>query len=163
MMELMREAEGIGLAANQVGLAWRMFVAHVPHSDDPEDWRSLKTDPVSATEGPVVYINPTLSQPERDLVTYEEGCLSLPEIRGDVRRASAITMNAISLTGGSFSMRAGGLLARCWQHEVDHLDGVLILDRMTHISRMKTRAAVKRLESGTGDKPSRIPRRTASR
>ncbi len=148
MIELMHDAEGIGLAANQVGLEWRLFVADVPHSDDPQDGRSLDSDPASATRGPVVYINPVLSEPERDLVSYEEGCLSLPEIRGDVRRASAITISALTEHGEPFSARAGGMLARCWQHEVDHLDGVLILDRMTQISRMKTRAAVKRLESG---------------
>jgi peptide deformylase len=146
MIELMHQAEGIGLAANQVGLPWRLFVAHVPHSDDPKDDRSLSTDPVSATRSPVVYINPVLSDPQRDLVPGDEGCLSLPDIRGEVRRPSQITITATDLEGERFSLRGGGLLARCWQHEMDHLDGVLIIDRMVQIDRMKNRAAVKDLE-----------------
>lgn len=147
MIELMHQAEGIGLAAPQVGLSWRMFVCHVPDSDDPEDERSLHSDPVSATREPMVFINPKLTDPERDLVAYEEGCLSLPDIRGDVRRPSAITITALGLDGKPFTLRASGLLARCWQHEFDHLEGVLILDRMTQPSKLKNRQAVKSLEA----------------
>lgn len=146
MIELMREEEGIGLAANQVALTWRMFVADVPHSDNPKDDRSLNTDPISATRGPVVYINPVFTEPQRDLIPFDEGCLSLPDIRGEVRRPSEITITATNLEGERTTLRAGGLLARCWQHEMDHLDGALIIDRMVPIDRMKNRAAVKDLE-----------------
>lgn len=146
MIELMKQAEGIGLAAPQVGLEWRMFVVDIAHSDDPDDDRALNIDPPSATNGPVVYINPTFSAPKRDLVPYEEGCLSLPEIRGEVRRPSEITIAATDLEGKRFTHRASGLLARCWQHEMDHLDGVLILDRMTHASKQKNKNAVRSLE-----------------
>jgi len=146
MIELMFESEGIGLAANQVGLPWRLFVAHVPPSDDPDNFRTPDADPASATREPVVYINPVLSSPERDLEPYEEGCLSLPEIHGEVRRPSAITITARDLDGNAFTRRAEGLLARCWQHESDHLDGVLILDRMTPGSRLRNRAAIRDLE-----------------
>jgi peptide deformylase len=146
MIEMMREHDGIGLAANQVGLDWRLFVAHVPPTPgDPE--RSATSNPVTATVEAMVFINPVLSQPERDLEPLEEGCLSLPEISGEVRRPSAITVTALGLDGESFTMRAAGLLARCWQHEVDHLDGVLILDRMTQLSRMKNRTAIRDLEA----------------
>ncbi len=146
MLELMKQEEGIGLAANQVGLAWRIFVAHVPHSDDPKEDRSLLTDPISATRSPTVYINPVLSLPQRDLIPDDEGCLSLPDIRGEVRRPSQITITATDLEGHRFTLRASGLLARCWQHEVDHLDGALIIDRMLQIDRMKNRLAIKELE-----------------
>ncbi len=146
MIDLMKEAEGIGLAANQVGLAWRLFVADVPHSDDPKDDRSLTSEPISATRGPMVFVNPVLSEPQRDLVPYDEGCLSLPEIRGEVRRPSLITITAMDLEGQRFSFRVGGLLARCVQHEVDHLDGALIIDRMVQIDRMKNRGAIRDLE-----------------
>lgn len=142
MIELMIEAEGVGLAAPQVGLTWRMFVAHVPSNEE----RSLDHDPAQATKGPVVYINPKLSEPSRDLVPYEEGCLSLPDIRGDVRRPSTITITATDLEGNQFSQRAEGLLARCWQHEVDHLDGVLIIDKMSQIHRMRNKQAIRELE-----------------
>jgi peptide deformylase len=147
MIELMFEAEGVGLAAPQVGLAWRMFVCHVPESDDPEEERSLTSVPVSATREPMVCINPVLTEPERDLVSFEEGCLSLPDIRGDVRRPSAITLTALGLDAKPFTLRAYGLLARCWQHECDHLEGVLILDRMTQPSKIKNRQAVRSLEA----------------
>lgn len=146
MIEMMFEHEGIGLAANQVGLDWRLFVAHVPAiAGDAE--RSVSSAPPGATAAPIVFINPVLSEPERDLEPLEEGCLSLPEITGEVRRPSAITVKALGLDGEPFTMRGAGLLARCWQHEIDHLDGVLILDRMTQLSRMKNRSAVRDLEA----------------
>jgi peptide deformylase len=82
------------------------------------------------------------------LEPYEEGCLSLPGIRGDVIRPTTVTIKAIGLDGKPFEQTATGLLARCWQHEYDHLDGVLIIDRMTQMSRIKNRAAVRSLERG---------------
>lgn len=145
MIELMYEAEGIGLAAPQVGLTWRMFVAHVPENEE----RSLGATPMEATREPMVCINPRLSQPERDLVPFDEGCLSLPEIVGEVRRPSQITIMALGLDGQEFTIRGAGLLARCWQHEYDHLDGVLIIDRMTPPSRLRNRNALKALEQRT--------------
>jgi peptide deformylase len=142
MIELMFEAEGIGLAAPQVGLPWRLFVAHVPPGED----RSPESQPITATVEPVVYINPVLSSPQGELVAYEEGCLSLPDITGEVLRPEHITITATDLEGRPFTRTGAGLLARCWQHEFDHLDGILIIDRMTQMSRLKNRTAVKRLE-----------------
>ncbi|MBX3402358.1 MAG: peptide deformylase [Phycisphaeraceae bacterium] len=142
MIELMFDADGIGLAAPQVGLDWRMFVAHVPENDD----RSAADSPPSATAAPEVYINPVLSNPLGSPEPLSEGCLSLPEISGEVLRPPTITITAIGLDGSPFTRNATGLLARCWQHEVDHLDGVLIIDRMTQMSRLKNRSAVRELE-----------------
>lgn len=142
MVELMREADGVGLAAPQVGLGWRLFVAEVR----PGDGRSPDADPASATPGPVVYINPVLSSPQGAPVLGEEGCLSIPEVRGDVPRAPTLTITALDLRGRTFTQRGTGLLARCWQHEVDHLDGVLMLDRMTQAGRLANRAALRALE-----------------
>lgn len=144
MIALMHEAEGIGLAAPQVGLPWRLFVAHVP--EDPDDDRSTTSDPVTATAAPTVYINPVLSAPEGIVEPYDEGCLSLPNITGEVLRPPHITIAALDLEGKPFTTRGGGLLARCWQHETDHLDGVLILDRMSQLSRLRARRAIKELE-----------------
>lgn len=147
MLELMREAEGIGLAAPQVGLPWRLFVTMVPEGDD----RSASGDPPSARPEPTVYLNPVLSEPEGRPVSESEGCLSLPDIRGDVLRPPIITITATGLDGNQFTLRGAGLLARCWQHEFDHLDGVLILDRMSQMSRLKNRAAVRDLERDAGE------------
>lgn len=146
MVQLMFEAEGIGLAAPQVGLPWRMFVAHLPESNDPEDPRSASSDPVTATRAPTVYINPVLRDALGSPELYEEGCLSLPDIRGDVFRPPTITIEATDVEGNRFTVRGTGLLARCWQHEVDHLDGVLIIDRMTPMARLRVRSKVRELE-----------------
>lgn len=142
MIDLMRKAEGVGLAAPQVAVSWRLFVAEVSE----EDGRSASASPPTATRGPMVYINPVLSQPTGSIVGYEEGCLSLPDIRGEVLRPPVITITALDLEGQPFTHTAGGLLARCWQHECDHLDGTLIIDKFTQLSRLKNKFAVRDLE-----------------
>lgn len=141
MIEIMREHEGIGLAGPQVGVPWRIFVTAVPALEDAEPG-----DPPEALPEPTVFINPVLSSPEGRPESSTEGCLSLPEIRGEVLRPPIVTITALDAQGREFTLRAGGLLARCWQHEADHLDGVLIIDRMSHMSRLKNRAAVRDLE-----------------
>jgi len=144
MLDIMRDEEGIGLAAPQVGLSWRMFVVDIPESDE----RSAESELASATRGPIVFINPVLSNPQGAVEPMEEGCLSLPEIRGEVLRPPVITVKAKDIEGQAFRITASGLLARCIQHENDHLDGVLIIDKMTQLSRMKVRQALKDLERG---------------
>lgn len=130
MLELMHEAPGVGLAAPQVGLNWRMFVTN--HTGEPED--------------DLVFINPVLSEPSRVTEDYEEGCLSLPDIRALIRRPMAISITAIGLDGQPFSLKSHDLPARIWQHETDHLDGVLILDRMSPGDRTALRRKIKELE-----------------
>ena len=114
MVELMHEASGIGLAAPQVGLPWRMFVTNVPDADpidrifvDP----ALRLDLCGAPPQP-----------------YEEGCLSLPDLRLEVLRPKGATISATGPDGASFEMADDGLLARVWQHEYDHLEARLIFD-----------------------------------
>jgi len=123
MIELMHEAEGVGLAAPQIALSWRIFVTN-----------ARDADPVDR-----VYINPRLALGRDDWCTEEEGCLSLPGIHVKVRRPHWVRIEAIGLDGEPFSMEDDGFLARIWQHENDHLDGVLIIDRMTPIDRLATR------------------------
>ncbi|TVQ60663.1 MAG: peptide deformylase [Phycisphaerales bacterium] len=143
MIELMREAEGIGLAAPQVGLAWRLFVADVP--PDPDAPRH----PLTGTAGPIVCINPELTFPPRaGTEAMDEGCLSLPSLTGEVLRPPTVRMRALDAKGEAYEIEAGGLLARCIQHETDHLDGVLILDKFTMRSRLKNRSAIRDLERG---------------
>jgi len=146
MIELMFDDEGIGLAAPQVGLPWRLFIAHVPPGDD----RSVEDNPASCTAEPLAFFNPVIVSLDGPPEPYEEGCLSLPEIRGDVLRPPGVHLRAVGLDGKPFELAAGGLLARCILHEYDHLDGVLIIDKFTQISRMKTRSAVRRLEREAG-------------
>lgn len=142
MIDLMREAEGVGLAAPQVGLPWRLFVAEVP----PGESRAVDADPSSATLGARVFVNPRLSAFEGPPEPHDEGCLSLPDITGEVLRPPVVTISALDVEGLPFSLRAGGLLSRCVQHETDHLDGVLIIDKMTQRSRLRNRALVRDLE-----------------
>ncbi len=144
MIELMRSEDGAGLAAPQVGLSWRMFVVEIP--PDEAKGRSVSAQPATATLGPIVYINPRLATPSGAVEGAEEGCLSLPGIWGEVLRAPVVTIRATGLDAQPFESTAAGLLARCWQHEMDHLDGVLILDRMTQASRLKNRSKVRELE-----------------
>ncbi|MEZ6042519.1 MAG: peptide deformylase [Planctomycetaceae bacterium] len=116
MFELMYEAKGIGLAANQVALPYRLFV--INPSGDP----ALKDEEF-------VFINPEIVR-RNGSEESEEGCLSLPEIHGLVPRATRIVVDAFDLDGQQFEMELGGLDARVVQHENDHLDGILFPDRI---------------------------------
>lgn len=154
MIELMRAAEGIGLAGPQVGLPWRLFVAELPRDPEREAEEQAKEADLAgpgegllrSTAGPVVYVNPRIHDAVGTPCSFAEGCLSLPEIRGDVYRPPVVSITYTDLEGQTRTDRGGGLLARCWQHEMDHLDGVLIIDRMTQMSRLKNRSAVRSLE-----------------
>ncbi len=130
MIELMIEHEGIGLAAQQAGLTVRMFVADVPPDPEQESGSGGQASPATATSGPEVYINPEIEFIDRQVTPFEEGCLSLPDIRGDVLRPETVRITALDRQGNKFERLGAGLLARCWQHETDHLDGVLIIDKM---------------------------------
>lgn len=147
MVDLMYDAEGIGLAAPQVGLSLRMFVVDVPEDEDGE--RSADSDPATATDGPVVFINPKISGFSRDLVAGEEGCLSLPRITGEVRRPSVCSVTALDEHGKEFSFAAAGLLARCLQHENDHLEGVLIIDKFDLPTRRRVKSQIEALEENS--------------
>src|SRR5262249_51252849 len=115
MIETMHEAPGIGLAAPQVGIGKRIIVVHVGEDD-----------------GPYAVINPVLGDFEGEAIGTE-GCLSIPGIVGDVKRAERCTVSGLDRKGHKFRLEAEGLLARCFQHEVDHLDGVLITDKAENI------------------------------
>jgi peptide deformylase len=115
MIETMHEAPGIGLAAPQIGIGKRIIVVHVGEE-----------------AGPYAVINPVLSGFEGEAVATE-GCLSIPGIIGDVTRALSCTVNGLDRKGKKLTLQAEGLLARCFQHEVDHLDGVLITDKAVNI------------------------------
>lgn len=120
MFELMYEARGIGLAANQVDLPYRMFVLNL--QSDPE----LK-------EEELVFINPVITY-RKGSAQREEGCLSLPELFAEVTRPEKVKVNAFDLSGNELSLELDGLFARAFQHEVDHLDGVLFIDRLSETS-----------------------------
>jgi len=129
MLQVMYEAKGLGLAAQQVGLVHRMTVMNV--TGQAEDER--------------VYINPTLVS-QKGLVEAEEGCLSFPELYVKIRRAKQVTVRAYDLDGRELKIEAAELAARAWQHEIDHLDGVLFIDRMSETGRLAAAPRLKELE-----------------
>jgi peptide deformylase len=130
MFDLMYRAKGVGLAANQVDLPLRIFVAN--EASDPDEGEEL------------VFINPVLSKP-KGTATREEGCLSLPELYGEVTRPERIHVQSYNLQGELFEGELSGLLGRIVQHETDHLDGVLFIDRLTETGQMKLREDIDEL------------------
>ncbi|QDU33938.1 Peptide deformylase [Poriferisphaera corsica] len=131
MIELMHENRGVGLAAPQVGLDWRLFVCN-PTAEPGDD---------------MVFINPVISDATKEMEWMDEGCLSLPEIRGEVNRPIGVTITALDEHGNEFALQSDDFPARVWQHENDHLDGVLIIDKMKMMDKMANRKLIKELES----------------
>ncbi len=130
MFEVMYKSEGIGLAANQVGLDMRLFVANP--SNDPE--------------GEIVMINPEIVAHDGRQVG-DEGCLSFPEIYGKVTRSSAVEVEYYDLDGKLCKMEAADLPARVLQHEIDHLDGVVFISKMSPGDRTVNSRRLKELEN----------------
>ena len=148
MFETMYAARGIGLAAIQVGEPLRVLVIDLQESDpdaDPEDCgdHGCGHDHRPVKNDPRVFVNPEILDPSDDLNTYQEGCLSVPEIYADVDRPKACRVRWHDLDGNLHEERMEGLLATCIQHEMDHLDGILFID---HLSRLKRNMALKKLD-----------------
>lgn len=141
MIETMYAANGVGLAAQQVGQPLQLTVIDVTKSDLP--WTMTPALPQ-----PLVLLNPQLGQPRGDQVGTE-GCLSIPDISADIRRAAGVTVRAESLTGQPIEFECTGLLARAAQHEIDHLNGILFTDRMDAATRASLAGQLKRLQKET--------------
>ena len=121
MFELMYRAKGIGLAANQVALPYRLFILNL--TGDPEE-----------KEEELVFINPEILK-RKGTTEGEEGCLSFPGLYGQVKRAAKVDIEAFDLNGELFGFSLDDLASRAVQHELDHLDGVLFVDRMSETAR----------------------------
>ena len=131
MQETMYDADGIGLAAPQVGVPVRLFVYDVRDPDLP----------------PGVVVNPEIAE-ARGTSKEEEGCLSIPGLSEIVERSATVVMRGLGLDGEPVEIRAEGLLSRCLQHETDHLDGVLFLDRVSPLKRKLLLAKWRKRERG---------------
>jgi len=125
MVETMYDSVGIGLAAPQVGISLRLLVL--------DEGRGV----------PRAYVNPVIVEQGGEVVG-EEGCLSLPGIFADVRRAQWVVVEAQDRAGGPLRQRASGFLARVFQHEIDHLDGILFIDRLDKVTRDRIKRRIKR-------------------
>lgn len=150
MLETMHAANGIGLAAQQVGHGLQLTVLDVAQVEDRPSTMTLNDEPVSdlAAAMPLVLLNPTLRLGQETDVG-SEGCLSFPEITADIERASSIEMEAETLEGDRLRIEASGLLARALQHEVDHLNGILFIDRMSSAAKAGHGSRLKRLQKET--------------
>jgi peptide deformylase len=126
MQALMAEARGIGLAGNQAGVLRRVFVFRIEDEDEPR-----------------AAVNPAIVAPSEELETADEGCLSMQGVLVPIERPSAVTLEAHYAEGKPYRLELEGLAARVVQHEVDHLDGVLILERTTPEARREAMAALR--------------------
>ena len=134
MVDVMQDGMGVGLAATQLGILRRLLVFQA-----------------GADAEPTAVVNPEIEWVSDDLVVAEEGCLSIPHVSVDVERALHARVSGLDLAGAALSLEASGLEARVLQHEIDHLDGILILDRT---SREQRREALRALREGGSYSPS---------
>ena len=149
MLETMHANQGVGLAAQQVARALQLFVIDVREVEDRPSTLSIDGRPVElADHMPMVLIN-TEVQPAGDPETGPEGCLSFPEIYGDITRPSAIEVSALNEAGEPVKFHCDGLLARAIQHELDHTKGILFIDRMSRAQKQENQAALDQLQSET--------------
>ena len=138
MFQTEYDAPGIGLAAIQVGVAKRVVTVDVAKKDEPRQ--------------PRVFINPKITWTSEEKATYGEGCLSIPEICEEVERPVQVKVKYLDLDGKPHEIEADGVLARCVQHEIDHINGVLFIDRLSKLKRDRvikkfSKAAKKKAEA----------------
>ncbi|HSC61017.1 MAG TPA: peptide deformylase [Rhizomicrobium sp.] len=129
MIATMYDADGIGLAAIQVGVPKRVLVMDIDQKDGKKN--------------PKAYINPKILWASEEMATFEEGCLSVPEIWDEVERPAKIRAEYLDRDGKRHEIEAEGLFATCLQHEMDHLEGILFVD---HLSKLKRSMAMKKLQ-----------------
>ncbi len=148
MFETMYAAPGIGLAAIQVGIPKRLLVIDLqPEDPDAEPVECehdghKHTHPATKKE-PRVFVNPEIVDPAEEMSTFNEGCLSVPEIYADVDRPATCTVKYQDLEGNHHVEHMEGMMATCIQHEMDHLEGIVFID---HLSRLKRNMALKKLK-----------------
>ena len=133
MLELMYRHEGLGLAAPQVAAPVRVLVMNFAADPDRKDHE-------------FVAINPVIVEASKQIVDDREGCLSFPELYAKVRRARKVRVQAYNLKGELYEMTCEDLPARVWQHEIDHLDGTLFIDKMGMVGRLNSRKYLKQFE-----------------
>ncbi|MEP6809242.1 MAG: peptide deformylase [Chthoniobacterales bacterium] len=149
MLETMHAANGVGLAAQQVGEAFQLTVVDISGVEDRPSTLTVagkEIDPVTAM--PLVLVNPELEL-DGEIISGTEGCLSFPEITAEIDRAHRVFLKAASLEGEAIEMEASGLLARALQHEVDHLHGILFIDRMSSATKVSLGSRLKRMQKET--------------
>ena len=149
MFETMEERHGVGLAAQQVGHAIQLTVMDMRAVTDRPSWLEIGGKPVDVAENmPLVLINPLVT-PVGEPVKGGEGCLSFPEIYGEISRPESVDVQALDAKGRPIEFRCGGLLARAVQHETDHLHGLLFIDRMDKKTKAELQPELDELQAQT--------------
>jgi peptide deformylase len=149
MFETMAENHGVGLAAQQVGRALQLTVIDVSGVEDRPSWVEIDAQPANLTDiMPLVLINPQVKA-VGEPVKGSEGCLSFPEIFGEITRPGSVDVTALDAKGKPIAFRCGGLLARAVQHEADHLNGVLFIDRMEKQTKAELQPELDELQATT--------------
>jgi len=149
MFETMEAKHGVGLAAQQVGHPLQLTVIDVREAKDRPSWLELDGKPADVNEiMPLVLINPEIT-PTGEPAAGAEGCLSFPEIFAEITRPESVSVKALNAKGKPVEFRCGGLLARVVQHEVDHLNGILFIDRMDRKTKDELRSQLDELQAAT--------------
>ena len=149
MLDTMRAARGIGLAAQQVGYALQLTVIDVTEVTDRPSTLYRNGEPADVEAFmPLVLINPEVT-PVAEPVSGPEGCLSFPEMYADISRPELVEVKALDDKGKPFTFKCGGLLARCVQHEADHLNGILFIDRMSASTKRELKPELDELQMTT--------------
>ena len=149
MFETMHVNHGVGLAAQQVGRPLQLTVIDVREVKDRPSWLELDGQPADVTEHmPLALINPEV-KPTGEPVAGSEGCLSFPEIYAEITRPESVVVKALNGKGKQIEFGCGGLLARVIQHEMDHLNGILFIDRMTKITKEELQPQLDALQAAT--------------
>ncbi len=150
MLETMIDANGVGLAAPQVGEDIRLAIVDVSHDPECVSFLKINGEDVSMEEVmPLVFINPELEL-SGTRETDSEGCLSIRDIRANVRRPGIVKAKLTMLDGSVIELEADGLLSRAIQHEVDHLNGILFIDRISPAAKVGVKRKLRRLAAQSG-------------
>ncbi len=143
LLSTMYRSAGLGLAAEQIGQTESICVIDVPPDQDKSDETGLRENPMVGM--PIILINPKILEMTGEQ-TGREGCLSFPDITVTIRRAKEVTVTFTDLDGRNQTLKVQGLLARAVQHEIDHLNGVLLVDRMSAVQRIAVAGKLRRLK-----------------
>ena len=149
MIATMRANDGIGLAAPQIGRNIRLIVLEIPQDNSDTAQMLSPGEAMFLPRMPLCLVNPELSNVSDGSADYSEGCLSIPGVNATVTRPKLVTLKSQLLDGESIECRCGGLLARCLQHEVDHLNGVLFVDLLSKESYKSIEGRLRKLRKRT--------------
>jgi peptide deformylase len=156
MVETMHAAGGIGLAAQQIGQAIQLCVVDLRQAEVDYTWQLDSKKPPKELIMPLTLVNPALTAEREPTTKSEEGCLSFPDIRGDVVRPDRVRVRYQDVQGHTHTLECTGLLSRCVQHEADHLNGVLFIDRMDKSTLARLEPALKALKKQTRDAKKKV-------